>query len=81
MQVFDRYKDEEVRSVNIVKNSQTKWQLWLEPKPEINKCIIKYWNYSDQSHEVLVAVAELEDYLELIHEKIMSKKGWKGVST
>lgn len=81
LQVFKMYKDYEVRSVDIAKSSQSKWQLWLEPKPEENKCTIKYWNYGDQKHEITVPVSELKNNLELIHKTILSKKGWKGVNT
>jgi len=81
LQVFKMYKDYEVRSVDIVKSSQSKWQLWLEPKSELKKCTIKYWNYGDQKHEITVPVSELKSTLELIHKTILSKKGWKGVNT
>lgn len=43
------YKDEEVRSINIVSNSGNKYQIWIElNKKEI---IINVWNYKNLKTE------------------------------
>ena len=81
LQVFKHYKDYNVRSITIVKSTQSKWQMWLEPNPDMNQCIIKYWDYGSKRYEVLVSVEELKEILQKIYDVIISNKGDKSVNT
>ncbi|MDF3126513.1 hypothetical protein [Rheinheimera sp. 1928-s] len=64
------YKGDEVRSVDIFDEHNQKWQLWLVPVNESDKCVIHYWNYSDISRHVEVDNSQLFDELSAIGENV-----------
>ncbi len=71
LHIFTMYKDEEVRTVDIMDDSNSRWQLWLEPNPKENKCAIHYWNFKDHQYKVESPVSELKKNLQMIYDRIM----------
>ena len=70
LNVQTEYKGEEVRSTDILDNSNKKWQLWLVPVDSENQCVIHYWDYKDISRYSKVLNSELLQELGNIERNI-----------
>jgi hypothetical protein len=74
LHMITEFEGFEVRFVDIQKIPKSKWKLWLEAIRGDDHCLIHYWNYADQSHELATKIESLREKLDLTYKKILEEK-------
>jgi len=70
--IFTSYKDEEVRSIDVVSAKGERFQIWFD-RPLGTQVGIHAWNYKKIKREWVVEVSDLQSVLE---EVLQTVKSW-----
>jgi hypothetical protein len=71
LNVLTVYKDCEVRSVDVVRNSANRYQIWVDLPNEKNEVGIHAWDYKKRKADIECSLAELENKLEEIYSMVL----------
>ena len=74
LQVYSRYREEEVRLIDVVYGANGKCQIWVDP-PDGGRVSVHVWDYKKRREDFEVGVAELADCLDVAYE---AAKKWIG---
>lgn len=47
LQIFTKYRDEEVRSTDVVRRAGKKCQIWIDQTDEAGTFVVNIWNYKN----------------------------------
>lgn len=72
LKVYNKYKDIEVRSINLVSPEGLNFQIWID-QPLNNKVSVHVWDYKKQRKDWCVHTSDLIDCLEKANATI---KDW-----
>jgi hypothetical protein len=69
--IYTTYRDEEVRSVDLIGSNGHKCQLWIDTPESTGKVQIHVWDYKKRKHDYKVAIDDLPRCLEEAYETAM----------
>lgn len=72
LHVHTNYKDEEVRSIDIVSPAGKRFQLWLDKPEDDEHTVIHIWDYRKRRSDFDADLSNLESQLERAYSEIMS---------
>jgi hypothetical protein len=75
LHIFTIYKDEVVRSVEIVSHSAKRYQIWVDALNENDEVCIHAWDYKKKRTDIKSSLSELNERLEEIYSIVLS---WEG---
>jgi hypothetical protein len=68
LDLFTKYHEEEVRSVELIGSAGCKCQLWIDAPDQSGNILVHVWDYREQRKEFKTTVTELNDSLEKAYE-------------
>ena len=79
LQIFTKYKDEEVRSTDVVGNAGKKCQIWVEPSGK-GTFVVNIWNYKTKRTKRLKQLqASKTDIRDKLEEAYNTAQEWLNV--
>jgi hypothetical protein len=64
LQIYTKYRDEEVRSVDLVGTNGRKCQLWIDAPDKSGNIRVHVWDYKNRREDYKATVADLARCLE-----------------
>ena len=71
LHVSTKHRDEEVRSIDVVDDTGSRYQIWLADALEAAKVKVSAWDYKDKKKTVASNLPDLEQVLEAIYSEVM----------
>ena len=62
--VFKEYKEIDVRSIELVDDKGTRFQIWIDPPDNAGLIGLHVWNFKKKRRDFLVSAIDLNEYLE-----------------
>ena len=73
LHIYTTYKDEEVRSIDIVSPAGKRFQLWLDEPGRNGETTVHIWDYRKRKKDFNAVLSNLESQLERAYSEV---KGW-----
>ena len=73
LHIYTSFKDEEVRSIDIVSPTGTRFQLWLDEPGSSGKTTVHIWDYRKRRNDFNADLSNLESQLERAYSEV---KNW-----
>lgn len=64
LHVYSTYRDDEVRSVDLVDGNGQKCQIWIDPPNSSGKVHVNVWDYKKRREDFECGIADLFDWLD-----------------
>ena len=71
LHVFTKYRDEEVRSIDVVDDAGDRYQIWISESANSGTAKVSAWNYKDKKKTVESSFPDLEQALEELYSEVM----------
>jgi predicted SAM-dependent methyltransferase len=71
LHVFTKYRDEEVRSIDVVDDAGGRYQIWISEAENSGRAKVSAWNYKDKKKTVESSFLDLEQALEELYSEVM----------
>jgi hypothetical protein len=71
LHVIRKYRDEEVRSIDVVDDAGGRYQIWISESGQSGKAKVSAWNYKDKRKAVESSFFDLEQTLEDTYSEVM----------
>ena len=75
LHLYTTYRDEEVRSVDLIGSAGRKCQLWIDAPDQSGNVLVHVWDYKKRRQDLQTTMAELAQSLEMAYATAI---GWLG---
>ena len=72
LHIYSEYRDEEVRSIDVVSPTGKRFQIWLDPPASDGRTIVHVWDYRRRRKSIASDLRNLESQLERAYCLIQS---------
>lgn len=72
LHIFTEYKDEEVRSIDVVSPAGKRYQIWLDPPASDGRTSVHAWDYRRRRESFDADLQNLESQLERAYSRVQS---------